>query len=120
MGAPEPSAEEMDRYREPFRDPASRKPVWRWPNELPINGHPADVIHVIRENAAYLSSSPVPKLLLTFEPGAIMRPEIIEWCRATIANIEIRAGGRGLHFVQEDAPEAIGDAIAEWRTRVLR
>ena len=30
------SEEEMDVYREPFLDPAHRKPVWRWPNELPI------------------------------------------------------------------------------------
>jgi haloalkane dehalogenase len=48
-----------------------------------------------------------------------MRPEIVEWCRTTIRNLEIRPVGKGLHFVQEDAPEAIGDTIAEWRTRVL-
>ena len=33
--------EEMDHYREPYREEASRKPVWRWPNELPIEGEPA-------------------------------------------------------------------------------
>jgi len=114
------SNEEMNAYREPFPRPIDRKPVWRWPNELPINGHPANVVQVIKENAAYLSSSPAPKLLLTFAPGVIMRPEIAEWCRTTFRNLEIRAVGKGLHFVQEDAPEAIGDAVSEWRTRVLR
>ncbi len=37
------SEAELNRYREPFTDPASRKPVWRWPNEIPIAGKPADV-----------------------------------------------------------------------------
>lgn len=30
--------EEMTHYREPFRKPEYRKPVWRWPNEIPIEG----------------------------------------------------------------------------------
>ena len=34
-------------------------------------------------------------------------------------NLEVRQLGRGSHFVQEDQPEAIGDAIREWRRRVL-
>ena len=32
------TGEEMDHYREPFKDPSSGKPVWRWPNELPDRG----------------------------------------------------------------------------------
>ncbi|MFQ5796172.1 MAG: haloalkane dehalogenase [Candidatus Bipolaricaulia bacterium] len=39
--------EEMNHYREPFKDPSSRKPVWRWPNELPIEGEPADVVEAV-------------------------------------------------------------------------
>jgi haloalkane dehalogenase len=35
--------EEMTAYRKPFLDPASREPVYRFPNELPIAGAPADV-----------------------------------------------------------------------------
>ncbi len=108
---------EMDAYRKPFLIPADRKPIWRWPNELPIEGQPADVIEVIRRNADYLSNAPVPKLLLTFEPGAIMRPELVEWCKGKFKNLEIRAGGKGLHFVQEDSPNEIGGAIANWRSR---
>ncbi len=27
---------ERDAYREPFTDPTSRTPIWRWPNEIPI------------------------------------------------------------------------------------
>jgi len=112
--------EEMDAYRAPFLKPQDRKPVWRWPQELPIEGQPADVVEAIKANAEYLRSSPVPKLLLTFEPGAILRSELVEWCRANFRNLEIRAAGKGMHFVQEDEPETIGKTIAAWRSRVVR
>src|SRR5262249_346265 len=114
------TAEEMDAYREPFRKREDRKPVWRWPQELPIEGQPADVVEEIKANAAYLGSSQVPKLLLTFDPGAIRRPKLGGWCRPNLKNLQIRPAGKGLHFVQEDEPDAIGKAIADWRTRILR
>lgn len=106
---------EMNAYREPFGKPADRKPIWRWPNELPIEGRPADVIEAIESNQRYLGASPVPKLLLTFAPGAIMRPELVHWCREQVAALDIRDAGKGLHFVQEDQPDNIGRAIAAWR-----
>ena len=37
------SDEEMAAYRNPFLTPESRRPIWRLPNELPIEGKPADV-----------------------------------------------------------------------------
>jgi haloalkane dehalogenase len=41
------SEEEMNRYREPYLEPKSREPLWRWPNEIPIGGEPADVAAVV-------------------------------------------------------------------------
>jgi haloalkane dehalogenase len=35
--------EEMAVYRAPFPTPQSRRPTWRFPNELPLAGQPADV-----------------------------------------------------------------------------
>ncbi len=35
--------EEMSVYRAPFPTPESRRPTWRFPNEIPIAGEPADV-----------------------------------------------------------------------------
>jgi len=61
----------------------------------------------------------VPKLLLAFEPGAILGAELVEYCADHFRNLEVRSLGEGSHFVQEDQPEAIGDAIREWRRRVL-
>lgn len=113
------SDEEMDAYRAPFREPASRRPVWRWPNQIPLDGEPAEVVAVVEAYARWLGESPVPKLLLTFEPGVLIRGAIVDWCRANVRNLEVRDCGAGSHFVQEDQPEAIGDAVRDWRRRTI-
>jgi haloalkane dehalogenase len=111
--------EEMDAYREPFRDPASRRPMWRWPNQIPLDGEPADVVDVVARYARWLGESDVPKLLLTFEPGILIRAPMVAWCREHVRRLEVQPIGPGSHFVQEDHPEAIGDAVKAWRRRVL-
>jgi haloalkane dehalogenase len=108
------SAEEMDRYREPYLDPPSRKPTWRWPNEIPIDGEPADVVEAAQAYSEWLGKSDLPKLLLYAKPGAIMREPLIEWCRKNVRNLKTVDIGAGAHFVQEDRPHEIGEAIAEW------
>ncbi len=107
--------EEMDAYRAPFLDPKTRTPMWRWPNQIPLDGEPAEVVEIVRAYDEWLAASDVPKLLLTFEPGAILRDDLAEWCWKTFRNLEIRKPGVGGHFVQEDQPEAIGDAVRDWR-----
>jgi haloalkane dehalogenase len=112
-------ADEMAAYRTPFPDPHSRRPVLQWPRELPIEGEPADVIRVIEENARWLGESDVPKLLLTFDPGALVTAPAVERLRPRIRNLEIRKIGAGLHYVQEDHPGPIAEAIRDWRRRVV-
>jgi haloalkane dehalogenase len=111
--------EEMDAYREPFHDPKSRTPMWRWPNEIPLDGEPRDVVEIVGAYGEWLGQSRVPKLLLAFTPGAILGAELVEHCRRHVRNLEIQHLGRGSHFVQEDEPEAIGAAVRDWRRRVL-
>jgi haloalkane dehalogenase len=114
------TAEEMEAYRDPFREPAHRLPTLAWPRELPIDGEPADVVELVNSYGRWLASSEdVPKLLLTFDPGAIMSEPVVRWCRENIAALEIANAGRGIHFVQEDEPEAIASIVSEWRRRVL-
>jgi haloalkane dehalogenase len=114
------TAEEMEAYREPFRDPKDRLPTLVWPRELPIDGEPADVVELVDSYGRWLASSEdVPKLLLTFEPGAIMTEPVVRWCRENIAALEVVPAGQGIHFVQEDEPEAIASIVGEWRRRVL-
>jgi len=107
------SDEEMNRYREPYPDRESRRPLWRWPNEIPIDGEPADVHEIVQAYSEWLGKSPVPKLLIWAQPGAIMR-ELRGWCEKSIANLKIVEVGPGVHFLQEDDPHGIGEAIAAW------
>ena len=112
------SGEELDAYRAPFTERASRRPILAWPREIPIDGTPADVVKRVETYDAWLgSSAEVPKLLLTFDPGAIMTPPTIKWCQDHMAALETEHIGPGIHFVQEDNGPAIGAAIATWRQR---
>lgn len=108
---------EMERYREPFKDPASREPVYRWPNELPIGGEPADVTEIVGAYNAWLQETDVPKLLLHAEPGAITRAPLVEWCKANLKELEVVHVGAGIHYLQEDNPDGIGKAVADWYRR---
>lgn len=112
------SEEELDAYRAPFTERAYRLPALAWPREIPIDGTPVDVVARVEAYDAWLgSSTEVPKLLLTFDPGAIMSASAIRWCQDHIAALEVEHIGPGIHFVQEDNGPAIGAAIATWRQR---
>jgi haloalkane dehalogenase len=106
--------EEMKHYREPFEDPAHRKPVWVWPNELAIAGEPADVVEAIDAYSKKLQASDVPKLLFYATPGAILPEPMVEWCRQNLKNLKTVDIGPGIHYVQEDNPHLIGRELADW------
>lgn len=105
---------EMDVYREPFLDPASRKPVWRWPNEIPIEGEPADVWQIAGDYAEWLKRTPLPKLFFYAQPGALNKADAVEWCRQNLSNLTLVDIGPGSHFIQEDNPHRIGRELAAW------
>lgn len=106
--------EEMARYREPFPTPESRKPTWVFPNEIPIDGVPSDVHSAVWDIADRVAAAGPPMLLLTFDPGAIVGPEEVAWARGKFPQLTVKNMGPGVHFVQEDQPAAIGQAIAGW------
>jgi len=105
---------EMDHYREPFKEPASRKPTWRWPNELPIAGEPADVVAVVANYNQKLQQSKLPKLLFHATPGVLINAPVVEWCRQHLPNLTTVDIGPGIHFLQEDNPHLIGSESANW------
>lgn len=105
---------EMSFYREPFRRMKDRTPMWRWPNEIPIDGTPADVTAIVEEFNRKLRGSNLPKLLVYAQPGAIMRGPLVEWCRQNLKNLTTVDIGSGLHYLQEDNPEMIGTELAKW------
>jgi len=105
---------EMEVYRRPFREAGEdRRPTLTWPRQIPLDGEPADVVEIARSYADWLSTSNVPKLFINAEPGAILIGEQREFCRSWPNQTEVTV--RGNHFLQEDSPDEIGRAIAEWR-----
>ena len=107
------SEEEMAEYRRPFLEPGEgRRPTLTWPREIPIEGEPADVTETVAGYADWLRQSPVPKLFVNADPGAILVGQQREFCRSWPNQAEVTVPG--IHFVQEDAPDEIGQAIAGW------
>ena len=107
------SPAEHDEYRRPFKEAGEvRRPTLTWPRELPIAGEPADVIAIVKDYGAWLASSEVPKLFIDAEPGAILRGRQRDFCRSWPNQKEVTV--KGVHFVQEDSPEEIGRAVAEF------
>lgn len=105
--------QEMDTYRAPFRNPGEdRRPTLTWPREVPIDGEPADVCQIVTDYGEWLASSPVPKLFINADPGAILIGPQREWVRTWRNQQEITVPGN--HFLQEDSGDAIGEAIARW------
>jgi len=108
------TAREMDFYREPFREPASRKVIWRWANQLPIGGEPADVARAVAAYSAWLQATPIPKLLLHTDPGAVLGAELVAWSQAHLPALVTVDLGPGAHFPQESDPVGLARALAAW------
>jgi haloalkane dehalogenase len=103
------SAEEMEAYRKPFAERESRRVTLQFARELPIEGEPPHVVAVVEAYARWLAKSPVPKLFVNTEPGALLTGRAREFCRAWPNQREVTVAGS--HYVQEDSPQMIGQAL---------
>ncbi|MEU0504318.1 haloalkane dehalogenase [Nocardia sp. NPDC005998] len=104
---------ELAEYRRPFASPGEdRRPTLSWPRQIPIDGEPKDVVEVVENYGKWLTTSDVPKLFVNAEPGSILTGAQREFCRTWPNQREITVPGS--HFIQEDSPDAIGSAIAEF------
>jgi haloalkane dehalogenase len=105
--------EDVAAYREPFREPGEgRRPTLSWPRQLPVEGEPSDIVKIVEDYGAWLSTSPVPKLFINAEPGVLLTGRAREFCRSWPNQREITVPG--LHFIQEDSPDEIGTAVADF------
>lgn len=110
--------EVMEVYRCHYRNPGpSRQPMLTWTRELPIAGEPEDVVRIVESYSRWLSTNPVPKLFIDAEPAGFLIGAQREFCRAW-PNQQI-VTVKGSHFLQEDAPQAVGEAIARFVAKVL-
>ncbi len=108
------SEAEMTRYREPYLELESRRPLWQWTNEIPIEGEPADVTEAVNAYLQKLMDWDIPKLHIHASPGAINPPPMIEWAKENLKNLTTVDIGAGIHFIQEDHPHEIGKELAGW------
>ena len=103
----------MDNYRRPYlQSGESRRPMLTWPRELPINGEPADMVELVTEIGRWMENSPIPKLFIYANPGAILQGRQLSFCRNFPNQREVEV--EGTHFIQEEQPSSIGRALAEW------
>jgi haloalkane dehalogenase len=106
------SPDEMAAYRAPYLERDARLPTLTWPRQIPIEGEPADVTRIVEDYGAWLQRSPLPKLLVLGDPGAIVTGRTRDFCRAWTNQREVTVKGR--HFLQEDSPHEIGTALADF------
>jgi haloalkane dehalogenase len=113
------SQAEMDVYRRPFAEAGEgRRPTLTWPREIPLDGEPADVVAIVQAYADWMSEADLPKLFVNAEPGAILLGAQREFCRGWKSQTEVTV--EGMHFIQEDSPREIGEAIAVWIEGIAR
>lgn len=106
------TATEMDAYRTPFATEDDRQPTLNWPRQIPIDDEPAHMVKLVQDYGNYMASSDMPKLFINAEPGSILVGPAREFCRSWPNQKEVTV--KGLHFIQEDSPVEIGQAVADW------
>ena len=104
---------EMAEYRRPFVNSGEdRRPTLTWPRQIPLDGEPADVAKVVKDYGEWLAQSPVPKLFINAEPGALITGRPREFCRTWPNQKEVSV--KGVHFIQEDSAAEIGASVADF------
>lgn len=107
------SDEVMAEYRRPFLQPGEgRRPMLTWPREIPIDGEPAAIVEAVSNYSEFMATSTFPKLFVNASPGSILVGRQREVCRNWPNQVEVTVDG--IHFIQEDSGEIIGDHLASW------
>ena len=91
-----------------------------WPREVPITGEPARNVQPVQRYSAWMTRTEMPMIHLWARPGALNPEPVAQWLVQHVNNLESVFVGQGIHFIQEDQPEIIGRAIADWRRRNIR
>ncbi|MCY9660688.1 haloalkane dehalogenase [Paenibacillus chondroitinus] len=106
--------EEHEQYREPFKDQDNRKPMWMFPNQIPIDGSPNEVVQAVLLRNKWFTEASMPKILFYATPGCTIREPQISWCQANLQNFTTFDIGKGYHHLVEENPHAIGQELQRW------
>jgi haloalkane dehalogenase len=111
------SESEMAVYRRPYLQPGEdRRPTLQFPREIPIDGAPAHTAQIVKDYGDWMATNDIPKLFINGDPGAVLTGSLLEFCRTWRNQEQVTV--RGNHFLQEDSPHEIGQAIARWLVRL--
>lgn len=113
------SEDEMDAYMKPFAEGKNRLPMLQFPRSLVTDGvNPPYAAESFNQYIPFLKQkTDLPLLMLTVEPGGLGTEFQISWVKEHLPRTEIVGVGAGIHFMQEDQPDNIGKAIADWLAR---
>lgn len=106
--------EELEGYTNPFSTVESRKPIWKWVSQVPLNGKPLHMSAIVENYRNKLQNSTLPKLFFYATPGAFMPKPVRDWIIENVPNLESVDIGEGVHFIQEDNPILIGTSIKKF------
>ncbi len=109
---------EMDHYRKPFLEKSSRKPMLQFPRELPIAGENPENATIINNYNRWVSKTDVSIHILWAKPGSLFRKEFLPMMRKEFPKMTDRCVGKSKHYLQEDLPDEIGNAILEWFAKI--
>ncbi len=111
--------EEKGFYASPYKTKKSRHPLLAWPQDVPFaDGKKTSATEAVRSWAPWLASVDIPKLCFYVTPGVAIKEKDVKVIKETFRNTEMIHLGEGLHFIQEDYPHEIGEALAQWYQRI--
>ena len=84
--------------------------------EVPLSGDPADVHDRIFAYSTWLNTASLPKLFIDADPGVFITGRVRKLAKNFRNQHHVVV--KGLHFVQEDSPDEIGQAITGWLERI--
>ena len=105
---------EKQKYLEPFPTIESRIPIVKLPQELPFNGEETLNTKIVSEYYQWLKITKIQKLLVYASPGVQIKKRQVEQYKVEFANLTTAFVGKGKHYIQEDQPDNIGEAIEQW------
>ena len=111
------SDEEKAVYAAPFDTPESRLPTLIFPRDIPFDGQPADMSAAVERYSVWMGASTnLPKLFIDASQGhgtaGAAREHCLKWPNQTVVTVEAK------HYVPEDCPHEIGEALVEFLKRV--
>jgi haloalkane dehalogenase len=113
------SKEQMEIYRQAFADQARREIFVHGPGPHQMalskkSGFTDATSTAVNAYAEKLTQLNIPMLLLQAKPGMIVQKEAIEYAQKYFKNLETVQLGKGKHFLPEDQPTRMAEAINNW------